>query len=71
MIPAITTTHAVPQKLLPARIQTMRARLAICHHCFQILGSAQSPADRRALEAEHICKEKLNDQQPAAALPFS
>jgi hypothetical protein len=71
MIPAITTTHAIPQKLLPARIQTTRARLAICHHCFQILGAAHTPADRRSLEAEHQCKEKLNDQQPAAALPFN
>lgn len=71
MIPAITTTHAVPQKLLPARIPTSRTQLAICHHCFQILGTAQNPADRRTLEAEHECKEKWNDQQPAAALPFS
>ena len=71
MISAITTTHAIPQKLLPARIHTVRAHIAICHHCFQILGAAQTPVDRRTLEATHICKEKLNDQQPAAALPFS
>jgi ribosome-binding protein aMBF1 (putative translation factor) len=71
MISAITTTHAIPQKLLPARIHVARARLTICQHCFQILGTAQSVADRRAMEAEHICKEKLNDRQPAAALPFS
>jgi hypothetical protein len=71
MFSTITTTHAIPQKLLPARIQTIRTRLTMCQHCFQILGIAHSPAERRALEAEHICKEKLNDQQPAAALPFS
>jgi hypothetical protein len=71
MNPAITTTHAIPQKLLPARIPNLRAKLAICHHCFQILGSAHSSAERRTLETEHQCKEKLNDQQPAAALPFS
>ncbi|HSY70849.1 MAG TPA: hypothetical protein VK798_01355 [Alloacidobacterium sp.] len=71
MISAITTTHAIPQKLLPARIHTVRAQITICQHCFQILGAAQTPAERRVLEAEHICKEKLSDQQPAAALPFS
>ena len=71
MISTITTTHAVPQKLLPARIQTVRARLTICHHCFQILGPSTGLVDRRKLEAAHQCKEKLNDQQPAAALPFS
>jgi hypothetical protein len=71
MNPAVTTTHAVPQKLLPARIPTSRTKLAICHHCFQILGSAHSSAERRRQEAEHQCKEKWNDQQPAAALPFN
>ena len=70
MISTVTTTHAVPQKLLPARVQVKRARLTICHHCFQVLGAAQSLTDIRALEAAHICKEKLSDQQPAAALPF-
>ena len=70
MISSITTTHAIPQKLLPARVQGPRVRLTICHHCFQVLGSAQTPTDIRALEGAHICKEKLNDQQPAAALPF-
>lgn len=69
MISTVTTTHAIPQKLLPARVHT-RVRLTICHHCFQVLGAAQSLADIRALEAAHICKEKLIDQQPAAALPF-
>ena len=71
MISTVTTTHAIPQKLLPARVHVSRARLTICHHCFQVLGTAHSNAETRALEAAHICKEKLNDQQPAAALPFN
>jgi hypothetical protein len=71
MISTVTTTHAIPQKLLPARVQVTRVRLTICHHCFQVLGTAQSVVDIRALEAAHICKEKLIDQQPAAALPFN
>lgn len=68
---AITTTHAIPQKLLPARIHVTHARLAICFHCCQVLGSARTPAESRALEAQHVCKEKLDDQRPAAALPFN
>ncbi|HLH33144.1 MAG TPA: hypothetical protein VKX41_00615 [Alloacidobacterium sp.] len=71
MISTVTTTHAIPQKLLPARVQITRARLTICHHCFQVLGTAQSKAEVRMLEGAHICKEKLNDQLPAAALPFN
>jgi hypothetical protein len=70
MIFAITTTHAIPQKLLPVRAQHARIRLTICQHCFQVLGAPHSPAEAQALEMEHICKEKLTDQQPAAALPF-
>lgn len=70
MISTVTTTHAVPQKLLPARTHISRAKLTICHHCFQVLGSAQTIAESRALEAAHICKEKLNDRKPAAAIPF-
>jgi hypothetical protein len=71
MISTVTTTHAIPQKLLPARVNVTRARLTICHHCFQVLGSAQNVAQIRALEAAHICKEKLIDRQPAATVPFN
>jgi len=71
MISTVTTTHAIPQKLLPARVRVTRARLTICHHCFTVLGSAQTIAESRALEAAHICKEKVTDRQPAAALPFN
>lgn len=66
----INTTHAVPQKLLPAPIHIAHAKLTICSHCFQVLGTCCTPAERRALEAGHVCKEKLDDQRPAAALPF-
>ncbi|WP_158748453.1 hypothetical protein [Acidobacterium sp. S8] len=68
---AVTTTHAIPQKLLPARIQISRNRLTICVHCFQVIGRAKTPAETRLLEAQHVCKEKLDDQRPAAALPFN
>ncbi len=71
MIPAITTTHAVPQKLLPARIGMVRSRIILCHHCCQVLGCAETPGDRERLRAAHVCKEKLMDQQPAAAVPFN
>jgi hypothetical protein len=71
MISTVTTTHAIPQKLLPARVKTTRVRLTICHHCFQVLGTTQNAAEIRKLEAAHVCKEKLIDQQPAAALPFN
>ena len=68
---AVTTTHAIPQKLLPARIHVTHVRLRVCFHCFQVLGMASTPAENRALEAQHVCKEKMDDQRPAAALPFN
>ncbi len=71
MIPAISTTHAVPQKLLSAGIHVTRSRMIICHHCCQVLGRAEGPGERERLRAAHVCKEKLMDQQPAAAVPFN
>lgn len=71
MLPAITTTHAVPQRLLSARVDRSRTLMVFCHHCCQVLGCTEAPGDRERLRAAHICKEKLIDQQPAAALPFS
>ncbi|HVW76799.1 MAG TPA: hypothetical protein VHB45_04245 [Alloacidobacterium sp.] len=68
---AVTTTHAVPQKLLPARVRTLDVKLTVCFHCFQVLGAAHTKAESALLESKHICKEKLDAQRPAVALPFN
>ncbi len=69
MLPAITTTHAIPRQIPSAR--TALRTTVICQYCFNILGSASQPADRRMLEARHKCGEKLLAGQPAISVPFS
>jgi hypothetical protein len=69
MLPAITTTHAIPRQLSSARL-TVRTTV-ICQYCFQTLGSASEPMERRSLEAKHKCREKLLAEEPAISIPFS
>jgi hypothetical protein len=69
MLTAITSTHAVPQQLPSSRISA-KATIVVCHYCFHVLGLANS-MDRRALESEHRCSEKLTARQPAISVPFS
>jgi hypothetical protein len=69
MLPAITTTHAIPRQIPPARMSFNTN--VVCQYCFETLGSASQPAERRALEAGHKCLEKLLAEQPAISIPFS
>jgi len=69
MLPAITTTHAIPRQIPSARI-SLRTTV-VCQHCFETLGSASQPAERRAIEARHKCREKLLAELPAISIPFS
>jgi len=69
MLPAITTTHAIPRKISAARL-TVRTTV-ICKYCFNTLGSASQVAERRDLETKHKCREKVLAEQPAISVPFS
>jgi hypothetical protein len=69
MLPAITTTHAIPRQVPTARVSVRTT--VICQHCFKTLGAASQMAERRALESRHQCREKLLAEQPAISIPFS
>ena len=69
MLPAITTTHAIPRQIPSGRVSVRTA--VICQHCFKTLGSASQSAERRALESRHQCREKLLAEQPAISIPFN
>lgn len=69
MLPAITTTHAIPRQIPSARL-SLRTTV-VCQYCFETLGSTCQPAERRALETRHKCREKLLAEQPAISIPFS
>lgn len=70
MLPAITSTHAVPKHLPQGRLDH-KGHVAICPYCFEVLGAAQNSLKRRELEARHSCPEKVVAKQPAIAVPFS
>lgn len=69
MLPAITTTHAIPRRILS--VGGSFRYTVTCPHCFEMLGSASSLAERRSIEATHKCGEKRLAEQPAIAVPFS
>ena len=70
MLPAITTTHAIPRRILSAGV-SIRTTVVTCPHCFEALGSASNVVERRAIEVRHKCGGKRLAEQPAIAIPFS
>jgi hypothetical protein len=69
MLPAITTTHAIPRQIPSSRVSIRTT--VVCKYCFEILGSASQPAERRTIELRHRCCEKLLAEQPAISIPFN
>jgi hypothetical protein len=69
MLPAITTTHAIPQRIPAVRLSS--SKTVVCQYCFETLGSASQPAERKSLELKHKCREKVLAEQPAISVPFS
>lgn len=70
MLTAITTTHAIPQRLPSAQI-SVRTTVIVCQYCFQTLGSSHDLTERKSIEVSHKCREKLLARQPAISIPFS
>jgi hypothetical protein len=70
MLPAVTSTHAIPKQLPHGRLSP-KGQVTVCPHCFAVLGTASNNLKRRELEARHDCTEKMMAQQPATSVPFS
>ncbi|HEX4064687.1 MAG TPA: hypothetical protein VHZ09_01595 [Acidobacteriaceae bacterium] len=70
MNPSVKTTHVIPQHLPPVRMGTV-STLLVCPFCMTTIGGYKTPADRRRLEAKHLCNEKLVLGRPAASIPFN
>jgi hypothetical protein len=69
MLPGITTTHAIPRRISPVRLSLPKT--VVCQYCFETLGSAMQPSERRSLELRHKCREKVLAELPAISVPFS
>jgi hypothetical protein len=70
MLPAITTTHAIPRSL-PAGSALTQETAVKCSYCLSILGVAKGIRGRVALQAAHTCAAKRLAMRPSASLPYN
>lgn len=70
MLPAITTTHAVPRKLPSGKVLSKESPVR-CPYCLAILGNVHDGKGRQRLQAAHICNAKLVAKKPAASVPYN
>lgn len=70
MLPAITTTHAIPRTLPRGGVLTVTTTVQ-CRYCLEVLGLASGAKRRAELQAAHKCSEKRLAKKPAASVPFN
>lgn len=70
MLPAITTTHAIPRHL-PSSHFFARETSVSCCYCLAVLGRASDSEGREALQKAHHCKAKRLARKPSAAVPYN
>lgn len=70
MLPAITTTHAVPRKLQSAHVFPSENAVR-CAYCLTILGNSRDAKGREALQSGHACAAKRQAKKPAASVPYN
>jgi hypothetical protein len=70
MLPAITTTHAIPQHL-PSGSQLCGETTVRCCYCLTVLGKANERKSRELLQREHTCAAKRLARKPAASVPYN
>lgn len=70
MLPAITTTHAIPPKLPSGKLFSKES-VVRCTYCLTILGKARDGKSKHALEAAHLCKAKTLAKKPAVMVPYN
>lgn len=70
MLPTITTTHAIPQRLPSHHVGTgiMTVR---CSYCLEVLGEARDLSHKMQMQKAHRCKAKRLMKKPAASIPYN
>lgn len=70
MLPAITTTHAVPRK--PTSMHLFPKESAVrCSYCLSVLGNSRDAKARESLLAAHKCSARKLARKPAASVPYN
>jgi len=70
MNPSVKTTHVIPRQLPPVRLAAISTFLR-CPFCMATIGAYKTPADRKRLEARHICSDRAVVGMPAVCIPFN
>jgi hypothetical protein len=70
MLPAITTTHAIPRSLPSGSVLSNETAVR-CSYCLATLGRAYDFKSREALQKSHNCPAKRLAKKPAASIPFN
>lgn len=71
MLPAITTTHAVPPRTSHTGVVLTAATSVQCRYCLEVLGPPTEIHRRNELQASHKCSAKRLAKKPSASVPFN
>jgi hypothetical protein len=67
---SVKTTHVIPRQLPPVRLASISTFLR-CPFCMATVGAYKTPAERKRLEARHVCSDRAVVGMPAASIPFN
>jgi hypothetical protein len=70
MLPTITTTHAIPQRLPSGSFFSEDATVRCCY-CLEVLGKAHDGKSRELIQKSHKCRAKRLARKPAASVPYN
>ncbi|HUY81091.1 MAG TPA: hypothetical protein VMU92_05155 [Acidobacteriaceae bacterium] len=70
MLPRVTTTHAIPQRL-PAGNGCPEVTTVRCSYCMTVLGEAHDLCHKLQMQKAHRCKAKRQMKKPSASVPYN
>ena len=70
MLPTITTTHAIPQRL-PTSNGCPEVTTVRCSYCLEVLGEARDLKHKLQMQKAHRCSEKRLMKKPSASIPYN
>ena len=70
MLPTITTTHAIPQRL-PTGSGCPEVTTVRCCYCLEILGESCDLKQKMQMQKAHRCKARRLMKKPCASIPYN
>lgn len=70
MLPTITTTHAVPDRL-PATHLFSTGKVKFCSQCLTVMNAGAELRGKGKRKASHRCDDRAAAHKPSVSVPFS